>query len=233
MSALVAIAPVALLALTSWASARGGVNREDALVLHAMLPYLSRTRARGRHRTCDEVQDLVQAVKDGEPRATRTAARTMALHPRLRGFGGLVVPAPRSSDASPSLQGLAEELVHAGVGRGVASLVRRRIPVPSSRLRRREGLGGLGPAAHAESLAVELGGLPPDTPLLLVDDVIVTGATLAGVVSALRAAGHAGPILGAGIAIGVADAHGSMPVRFCPKKPISMIVTLQRDEERI
>lgn len=140
--------------------------------------YASRTRHRGFSPEHDWAQDLVEAVKVGDPSAIAEAADLLAHHPALRGFTGVVTPVPRSTDDRPSLMPLAVALVSSGVGRVAIESVRRTRPVESSRARRRRGLPGVPIEEHVASTSIV------DCPaaeldlVLVVDDVLTVGSTL-------------------------------------------------------
>lgn len=204
---------VLLIASLSAAFLESWKDGDLGILVHSAYPYYSRTRHRGARAECDWVQDLTEAVKAGDPRATRVAAQCLATHPRLAGFRGTVIPAPRSSSSRPGLIGLAEELVSAGVGQRAANLVRREVPVGSSRMRRRQGLGGVSVEQHAESMGVS--GEIPDGPILIVDDVFTTGGTIQAVALKLRQAGHTGPICGATVSWVSSDPS---QMSDCPQK---------------
>lgn len=163
--------------------------------IYSSLPYLSRTLHRGLVPECDRVQDVIAALKEGSPRAAEVVAGALAQHPALRGFRGVVVPVPRSEASRPSLLPLAEALVGQGVGTRAAAAIARARPVESSRMRRRRGLPGITAAEHAGTLRVT--GSWANEPVLLVDDIHTTGATLQAAAGALRAAGQTAPIIAA------------------------------------
>jgi len=163
----------------------------------APLPYLSR-RYRGLSQRTAAARDIIEALKAGERDATLRSARALAAC--IPSFGGVVVPVPRSSWTRPSLRPLAEALVGLGGGSRVAEPVVRAYDVESSRLRRREGRGGLPIAEHLRSLAYQPDGLGAHEDVLLIDDVVTEGTTLQAVSATLRAAGHRGRIAGVGVA---------------------------------
>lgn len=166
----------------------------DPLSVVSAVRYISRTRHRGLNPSFDEAQDLVEAVKNGDPAATQRAADLLA--PHLQGFPGLVVPVPRSDETRPSLLGLAQALVDRGVGAQAERLLVRRHSVPSSRHLRRAGQMGVPPDDHAQSMEV-VTLFDTNAPILLVDDMLTRGNTLRGAREALRRSGHQGPVLGA------------------------------------
>ena len=184
--------------------------------IYAAYTYLSKTKYRGLDADCDQVQDLIEKLKQGDTGATQDAAKVLAKHPKLVGFSGVVVPAPRSSSDRPSLLALARALVRHGVGTRVEVPVVRVAPVESSRMRRRQGLPGVSFDDHVQSLGVQEHGILPDEDVLLVDDIVTTGATIKAVASRLRQAGHRGSIIGAaaGHAEGDPSEAGTCPVQY-------------------
>lgn len=177
----------------------------ESIPVFAGATTLSRTRYRGVRADIDRVQDVVDAVKLGQRRATATAANWIAKNWELQG-SDLVVPMPRSAASRPSILLLAEALVARGVGSVAQDLLSRHLPVASSRHRRREGLAGVTSAQHQASVTVA----PPGsgeahTPLILIDDVFTQGNTSTAMVRRLRAAGWRGPIRVAVVAIAAAS----------------------------
>ena len=173
--------------------------------------YLPQSQFRGVSSACDEVQDLIEALKAGDAQATETIAHTMAAHPVLRGFKGVVVPAPRSTPGH-TMAHLAEALVRHGVGDRVVRAVARIAPVESSRLRRHQGLPGVSEVDHVRSMGTDEG-LPADASVLVVDDVFTTGSTLRAAAWTLQRAGHLGEIIGAAAAMVTSDMSGC-PVKY-------------------
>lgn len=183
-----------------------------SLEVATLQTYLSRTRHRGYSRACDQVQDLVDAVKLEEPQALRAAARLMAYHPRVRGARAVLVPAPRSG-AGRTSRALAQALLAQGVGYHLVEAVQRATTLPSSRERRRAGQSGTTENEHVRSMRYA-GGLRPLDDVLLVDDVLTTGATLRAMVQVLRAAGHRGRISAVVVA---AAAKAPQPCETVPR----------------
>lgn len=172
--------------------------------------YLPQSQFRGVSSACDGVQDLIESLKAGDKRATEEVARTMAAHPSLRGFKGVVVPAPRSTPGH-TMADLAGALVRHGVGDKVVKAIARRYPVESSRLRRHQGLPGLSEAEHMESMSPDEI-LDQTVPVLVVDDVYTTGSTLRATAWTLQRVGHWGEIIGAAAAMVTTD------MSVCPIK---------------
>jgi len=165
--------------------------------------YLSRAKARGLDPACDDVQDLVEALKRNDPAAIDAAAELLAGHPALRDFDGTVVATPRSSDRRPqSNVALAEALVDYGVGSRAVPAVARVVAVPSSRARRRKYGSvdaGVPYAEHRRTMAV-VEPLGTYEPVLLVDDILTSGTTLMATADTLEDAGHRGARTGAVLA---------------------------------
>lgn len=184
--------------------------------VYSSVPYFSRSKRRGLSPECDQAQDLVQAVKDGDRKAIKEGIGILATHPKLRGFKGIVTAAPRSKAGRPSGMVLARELVKAGVGKKAVEMVVRKSAVPSSRMRRRKGLAGIGKEKHVESMA--FAGRASDEPVLIVDDVVTTGATLDAVAHHIRAAAHTGPVMAATVGYFTENVRQAAA---CPVKHVS------------
>jgi len=187
-----------------------------AMPLFAAFVYLSKTQHRGLDEDCDAVQDLIERLKSGDRQAATQAAKGLARHPQLRGFDGVVIPAPRSTAGRPALTMFANTLVSQGIGNRVETPVVREVPVESSRMRRRRGLPGVPLEQHEESMGVRAHGISPDEPVLVVDDILTTGATLRAVANQLRKAGHRAPIMGAAAGYYEPDPseHEACPVNY-------------------
>ena len=156
------------------------------------LAYASRTMHRGYSEQMDRVQDIIEGVKSGDDKSIKEAAKLMAQP--LKGFTGVIVPAPRSNKGKAALLPLAEAIVKEGAGKKAVGAISRTSAVESSRQRRKAGKPGLTISEHADTMAVDLSGIDKDTPIMLVDDMFTTGKTLLAAAKKLREAGHKGPI---------------------------------------
>ncbi len=135
-------------------------------------------------------------IKDGNYGAIQAAAWAMK---NLIPEGAVLVPMPSSEPAGfkGSLL-LADALADLTGGRRMV-LVQRRRGVRSSRELRRSGGRGLAPETHAMTMGRTPYPMPPaDVPIVMVDNVVVSGATFEG----------ARRVLGRPDAIGVAFARG-------------------------
>ena len=156
------------------------------------LAYASRTMHRGYSGQMDRVQDIIEGVKSGDDKSIKEAAKLMAKP--LKGFTGVVIPAPRSNKGKAALLPLAEAIVKEGAGKKAVGAISRISAVESSRQRRKAGKPGLTISEHADTMAVDLSGIDKDAPIMLVDDMFTTGKTLLAAAKKLREAGHKGPI---------------------------------------
>lgn len=155
--------------------------------IRASLLYVSR-RWRGLWRDVDQVQDLVEALKAGEAWAARSAAQALApALSRVTTRGTFITAAPRSRPDRPSLAPLVKHLAELLGCVAVAPLLERAEPVPSSRLLRRGGLAGVCAERHASTICAV--GPVPRGPVVVIDDVVTTGATLMACQQVLRRAG--------------------------------------------
>ncbi len=155
----------------------------------------------------DEVRHAVLAWKSGG-RPDLTAPLTARLRSAAARVGGdlgaredggavLVVPAPSSSSRRRAGRFVVGELADA-VGAGLASAKGRDVVVLDVLRRRSSSSHLLSATARARDRADAvraLAPLPAGATCVLVDDVVTTGATLAGCVRSLRAAG--GEVVGA------------------------------------
>ena len=167
--------------------------------VYSSLVYLSRAAHRGYSDATDDVQDLIEDLKTGDLRAIKEAASTLAQHPGLDGFRGVVAAAPRSNQQRPSNMVLARELVQLGVGTSTMDLIQRSKTVPSSRMRRRQ-FGPQHGTPYSEHLDTMQAGFPPQAAregILIVDDIFTSGATLRAAAEVLWRSGFTGPVFGA------------------------------------
>lgn len=133
---------------------------------------------RSRSLTADEarVRDVTIGLKHGDPAAVEVAAHAMARFvPRC----AVLVPAPSSTPGSYSGADVLARRLAELTGGEARALVGRLAPVESSRTRRRAGGKGLTAEEHAASMVL-LEEPPAGRPLVLVDNVVVSGATLEG-----------------------------------------------------
>lgn len=172
-------------------------ERSFRIPVYSSLVYLSRTKHRGKDPDCDEVQDLVQDVKDGDRSAIGDGAKALAQHPGLKGFRGWVVPAPRSTAKRPSNMVLAKALTSLGVGTKAVDMVARIKSIESSRMRRRKGGVQAGTPLEQHLASMGFVGKVADSGVLIVDDIFTTGATLKAAALTMRKAGYKGPIFSA------------------------------------
>lgn len=160
--------------------------------VYAAFTYVSTTKHPRVPPTYEAARRVVLSLKAGDAAAARAVAkRLIAENPKLRRFRGVIVPAPRSTIARLPHTHLAQALHNLGVGTQVATLVKRTRDVPSSRMLRRRGEPGLTSEQHEETLRAQEG--YKNLPVLIVDDVFTTGATLRATIQVLKRAGYRGP----------------------------------------
>ena len=169
----------------------------STLTVASSIAYVSTTKFPDVDVDFEEARQLVLALKAGDDGAARQCARIMAKHPLLRGFQGIVTPAPRSTAERKAHLLLARLLVSLGVGTEAVPLVKRVQPVPSSRILRQKGLSGVPYETHVETMEAEPDASSLTTPILIVDDVFTRGNTLRASATVIRQAGFIGEIMGA------------------------------------
>lgn len=164
----------------------------------------------------EEARKLVLALKTGDQGAARECAKIMSKHPLLRGFKGLVTPAPRSTPDRVAHLYLAKLLVSQGIGFEAAPVVRRIAPVPSSRVLRQNGLKGVPYEEHVRTMEADPNIALANTPILIIDDVFTVGNTLRSSATVIRKAGYIGDIIGAtaGYNLDVAIGSPYRPMMF-------------------
>lgn len=135
----------------------------------------------------DWVRKIAYALKDGNGLAIAEASLRME---ELVPAGAVLVPVPNSSGDTSANRKLADVLA-AVTGGQVADVLGRNVNVQSSTSRRKSGVPGLPRDAQARSM--ELSGVLPEGQVVLIDNVITTGATMLGTWDALgRPAGAIG-----------------------------------------
>lgn len=179
---------------------RSRLTGQHSLLVWAGATTLSRTLFRNVRADVDQVQDVVDGVKEGRSTAMLMATRWIAVNPDLH-RRGLLIPIPRSSPENPSLLPFASMLVSYGVGHGAREVLVRREAVPSSRLEWRAGRPRVDLSTHVASFAVARPRPGEESlPLVLLDDVLVHGVTMRAAVQVLREAGWRGSIRGVVVA---------------------------------
>jgi len=174
-------------------------ERSFRVPVYSSLVYLSRSKHRGVDPDCDDIQDLIQDVKDGDKRSIEKAASELAKHPGLRGFKGWVAATPRSTADRPSNMVLAKSLVRKGVGVKAVDMVKRIKSIESSRMRRRKGGVQAGTTLDQHLASMGFVGETAKEGVLIVDDIFTTGATMKAAALTMRRAGYKGPIFAAAL----------------------------------
>lgn len=128
------------------------------------------------------VREVSILLKSGDPVAIRIAAEAMLPYVRP---GSQIVPMPgHLAGPVPSASRRLAEAIASMSGGVVVEAVRRARGVPSSRERRLHGAPGISPRMHSSSM--EPGEpLDPELPVVMVDNVVVGGATFDGARSVL------------------------------------------------
>jgi hypothetical protein len=129
-------------------------------------------------------------IKDaGNKLALMEAAETMGLLVPSR---AVLVPVPSSSGLNHATRVLAGYIAKWVPGAEVVDMLRRRWPVPSSTILRRQGLPAVSEKEHVESMESKHPlALPSDRPIVLVDNVVTEGNTLRAAARVLAAVGRA------------------------------------------
>ena len=184
------------------------------MIIYSAARYLSRSKFRGADRQADFVQDMVEALKSGD---TGVFLTIVPWFRELRGIDGMLVPLPRSTVDRPSLLPFCVALSEYGVGSSAAALIRRATPVTSSRSLRQQGERGVDPETHMRSFIIN-----PDIlqypAIILVDDVLTAGNTLAGAEKLLRNSGYNGSITG----LVLADFRENIPQNIIGLEKLSL-----------
>jgi predicted amidophosphoribosyltransferase len=176
----------------------------NSIPVYSAFSYVSTTKYPSASPSHYKARQLVLDMKRGDRQAAKVIAKWLVRkYPRLLDFKGTVVPAARSTkERKPHLH-FANALFELGVGSSVADLFQRTKDLPSSRGRRQAGLPGTTMEEHLGSLAVT--GEPVQGGVLIVDDVITSGAMLKASVRVLKRAGFSGPFLAATAAVTIEE----------------------------
>ena len=188
-----------------------GPSHDDshALDVYGSIAYVSTTKYPKVRPEFEEARQLVLAMKLGDTNAIQACAKVMARHPTLRGFRGIVSPAPRSTAERTPHVLLAKLLVSHGVGTEVKSVIKRISPVPSSRILRQQGLEGIPYEKHVATMGADPEVATTQVPILLIDDVFTEGNTLRASATVIRRAGFLGTIISATAGYSVLTLAGS------------------------
>jgi predicted amidophosphoribosyltransferase len=181
----------------------------ESIPVYSAMEYISTSKRPTVPMASDKARRMVLAMKEGNQQAANVIAKWLVRkHPKLLNFKGVIAPAARSTKERKPHMHFASALLNLGVGSKVIALFDRTKDLPSSRARRQAGLPGTTMEEHLESLAVTA---PPESGgVLIVDDVITSGAMLKASVRALKRAGFKGPFLAATAATTVEEPRAAL-----------------------